>query len=79
LASAGQESLKNRDFLAGRKVSVVSVWDDILARIETKVNRHSFYTWFRPTSFVAEDRLSVTGSGAEPALQGLAHETLRRE
>jgi chromosomal replication initiator protein len=38
----------------------VSVWDDILARIETKVNRHSFYTWFRPTSFVAEDRLSVT-------------------
>ncbi len=38
----------------------MSVWDDILARIETKVNRHSFYTWFRPTSFVAEDRLSVT-------------------
>jgi chromosomal replication initiator protein len=38
----------------------VSVWDDILARIETKVNRHSFYTWFRPTSFVSEDRLSVT-------------------
>ena len=38
----------------------MNVWDDILARIETKVNRHSFYTWFRPTSFVAEDRLSVT-------------------
>jgi chromosomal replication initiator protein len=38
----------------------MNLWDDILARIETKVNRHSFYTWFRPTSFVAEDRLSVT-------------------
>ena len=23
--------------------------------IETKVNRHSFYTWFKPTSFVADD------------------------
>ena len=38
----------------------MNVWDDILARIETKVNRHSFYTWFRPTSFVTEDRSSVT-------------------
>jgi chromosomal replication initiator protein len=38
----------------------MSLWDDILARIETKVNRHSFYTWFRPTTFVAEDRSSVT-------------------
>ena len=38
----------------------MNLWDDILARIETKVNRHSFYTWFRPTSFVAEDRSSVT-------------------
>ena len=38
----------------------MNLWDDILARIETKVNRHSFYTWFRPTTFVAEDRASVT-------------------
>jgi len=45
---------------AWRKGSEVNLWDDILARIETKVNRHSFYTWFRPTSFVAEDRSSVT-------------------
>jgi chromosomal replication initiator protein len=37
----------------------MNVWDQILARIETKVNRHSFYTWFRPTSFVAEDRTSI--------------------
>ncbi|HMF93886.1 MAG TPA: chromosomal replication initiator protein DnaA [Vicinamibacterales bacterium] len=37
----------------------MNVWDQILARIETKVNRHSFYTWFRPTSFIAEDRTSI--------------------
>ena len=27
----------------------MNLWDDILARIEMKVNRHSYYTWFRPT------------------------------
>ena len=31
-----------------------NIWDEILARIETKVNRHSYYTWFKPTSFVAD-------------------------
>ena len=32
-----------------------NIWDQVLARIETKVNRHSFYTWFKPTSFVSDD------------------------
>jgi len=32
-----------------------NIWDQVLSRIETKVNRHSFYTWFKPTSFVADD------------------------
>ena len=31
-----------------------NIWDQVLARVETKVNRHSFYTWFKPTAFVAE-------------------------
>ena len=31
-----------------------NVWDQILARVETKVNRHSFYTWFKPSSFLSE-------------------------
>ena len=31
-----------------------NIWDAVLARIETKVNRHSFYTWFKPTGFIAE-------------------------
>ena len=38
----------------------MNLWDEILARVETKVNRHSFYTWFKPTTFVAADSLSVT-------------------
>ncbi len=38
----------------------MNLWDEILARIETKVNRHSFYTWFRPTTFLAEDHVSVS-------------------
>ena len=29
------------------------LWDQILARVEDKVNRHSFATWFRPTSYVS--------------------------
>ena len=33
----------------------VSIWDQVLSRIETKVNRHIFYTWFKPTSFVRDD------------------------
>ena len=36
-----------------------NIWDAVLARIETKVNRHSFYTWFKPTSFVAERQGSL--------------------
>ncbi len=32
----------------------MNLWDQVLARIETKVNRHSYYTWFKPTSFVDE-------------------------
>jgi chromosomal replication initiator protein len=38
----------------------MNLWDEILARIETKVNRHSFYTWFKPTTFVAVDAAAVT-------------------
>src|ERR1700704_551745 len=38
----------------------MNLWDEILARIETKVNRHSFYTWFRPTTFIREDGTSVS-------------------
>ena len=31
-----------------------NLWDQVLSRIETKVNRHTFYTWFKPTGFLAD-------------------------
>jgi chromosomal replication initiator protein len=31
----------------------MNLWDEVLAKVEAKVNRHSFATWFRPTSFQA--------------------------
>jgi chromosomal replication initiator protein len=37
-----------------------SIWDQVLARVETKVNRHSFYTWFRPTSLIADSGAGLT-------------------
>ena len=37
-----------------------NVWDEILSRVQAKVNRHSFYTWFKPTSFVTDDGSRVT-------------------
>jgi chromosomal replication initiator protein len=37
-----------------------TIWDQVLTRIETKVNRHSFYTWFKPTAFVADGGDSIT-------------------
>jgi chromosomal replication initiator protein len=37
-----------------RSTMTVTVWNDILGRIETKVNRYSFYTWFKPTVCVSD-------------------------
>lgn len=37
-----------------------SIWDQILARVETKVNRHSYYTWFKPTSLVSDRGTTIT-------------------
>jgi chromosomal replication initiator protein len=37
-----------------------NIWEEILSRVQAKVNRHSFYTWFKPTAFVADDGMTVT-------------------
>jgi len=37
-----------------------NIWDEILSRVQAKVNRHSFYTWFKPTGFVADDGRTLT-------------------
>ena len=38
----------------------MNLWDQLLAHVETKINRHSFYTWFKPTSFVSEQGSTLT-------------------
>jgi chromosomal replication initiator protein len=38
----------------------MNIWEQILSRIETKVGRHAFYSWFKPTTLVAEDPTSLT-------------------
>ena len=37
-----------------------NIWDDVLARVENKINRHSYNTWFRPTSYLADQGTSIT-------------------
>ena len=37
-----------------------NIWEEILSRVQAKVNRHSFYTWFKPTAFVADNGSMVT-------------------
>ena len=54
-----------------------NLWDQVLARIETKVNRHSFYTWFKPTSFVADGARQVIVRVPNAGLPGLADQALR--
>ena len=38
----------------------MNVWDQALSRVESKLNRHSFYTWFKPTSYIKADAAAVT-------------------
>ena len=42
-------------------MSRVTVWDQVLSRIEDQVGKHSFSTWFKPTSLLADggNRLSI--------------------
>ncbi len=37
----------------------MNIWEQILARIEVKVGRYAFYTWFRPTTLLSEDRTGI--------------------
>ena len=39
---------------------VGNIWDQVLSRIEGKVNHHSFTTWFRPTSHVKDEGATIT-------------------
>ncbi|MEQ1868487.1 MAG: chromosomal replication initiator protein DnaA [Vicinamibacterales bacterium] len=38
----------------------MNIWEQVLARVEAKVNRHSFYSWFKPTSFAGVDATTIS-------------------
>ncbi len=44
-----------------------TVWDEVLGRIETKVNRFSYYTWFQQTSLASDDGRTITVRVADPS------------
>jgi chromosomal replication initiator protein len=46
-----------------------NIWDEVVGRIETKVNRHSFYTWFKPTSFVADNGSTIVVRVPDPVFR----------
>jgi chromosomal replication initiation ATPase DnaA len=37
-----------------QQMSGSSIWDQVLDRIESKVGRHPFHTWFKPTSLLED-------------------------
>ena len=43
-----------------------TIWDKVLARIETKVNRYSYYTWFKNTALLSDDGGSLSIRVADP-------------
>ncbi|MCC7008257.1 MAG: chromosomal replication initiator protein DnaA [Acidobacteria bacterium] len=43
-----------------------TVWDAVLRRIETKVNRHSYHTWFRQTTLAADEGGRLVVDVADP-------------
>jgi chromosomal replication initiator protein len=45
-----------------------TVWDAVLARVETKVNRYSYYTWFRQTSLLEDQGHSLVVHVGDPTV-----------
>ena len=38
-----------------KKMASTTIWDQVLGRLEAQVGHHSFSTWFKPTSLLADD------------------------
>jgi chromosomal replication initiator protein len=45
-----------------------TVWDEVLGRIETKVNQHSYHTWFRHTTLDRDDGERLVVRVADPTV-----------
>ena len=53
-------SLRASGVCRGTQLLSTSIWDQVLGRIEAKVGRHSFHTWFKPTSLLSDEGDLVT-------------------
>ena len=42
-----------------------TVWDDVLGRIETKVNSHTYHSWFVPIAFARDDGHAIVVRAAD--------------
>jgi chromosomal replication initiation ATPase DnaA len=43
-----------------------TIWDTVLARIETKVNRFSYHSWFSQTALLQDTGSTITIRVADP-------------
>lgn len=43
-------------------MSGTTIWDEVLGHIESKVGRHSFHTWFKPTSLLTDEGGTISVS-----------------
>src|SRR5438270_801845 len=43
-----------------------TIWDQVLARIETKVNRYSYYTWFKNTALLRDEGATLAIRVSDP-------------
>src|SRR5687768_3394206 len=41
-------------------MSAATIWDQVLSRIEGQVGKHSFSTWFKPTSLLTDGGNSLS-------------------
>ena len=46
-----------------------NIWDAILGRVETKLNQHTFYSWFKGTSLERDDGQSIVVRVANPLIK----------
>ena len=46
-----------------------TIWDKVLARLETKVNRYSYFTWFKNTSLLGDDGDALAVRVTDPMVE----------
>jgi chromosomal replication initiator protein len=47
----------------------INIWEQILGRVETKLNQHTFYSWFKGTSLERDEGQSIVVRVANPLVK----------